>query len=87
MRPPVFVPERFDPVTVPLAATEVGVILPKPIAIVPLVVIGEPLMVTPCDPDAATLVTVPPGPAATALSTYAVVASFVRVAFSTCWVR
>jgi hypothetical protein len=46
-------------VTVPLAATLVGVILPRPIAMVPLVVIGLPLIETPWEPLAATDVTVP----------------------------
>ncbi len=40
---PVFVPDKFDPVTVPVAATLVGVIAPRLNAIVPDVVIGAQL--------------------------------------------
>lgn len=39
--------------------TEVGVIAPSPIVSDPVVVIGEPAIVTPCVPLAATEVTVP----------------------------
>jgi hypothetical protein len=56
---PVFVPLRFDPVTVPVAATLVGVISPSPIEIVPVDVIGDPDIVIPSEPDAETEVTVP----------------------------
>jgi hypothetical protein len=55
----VFVPDKLEPATVPVAATLVGVIAPSPIVIVPLVVIGDPETDTPFDPDAATDVTVP----------------------------
>jgi hypothetical protein len=56
---PVFVPLKFEPVTEPVAATEVGVIAPRPMVNVPVVVTGEPEMETPFDPEAATEVTVP----------------------------
>src|SRR5262249_46216849 len=62
---PVLVPERLEPVTAPEAATEVGVMLPRPTVMVPLVVIGlVPERVTPCAAARVALVTVPVPPVA-----------------------
>ena len=53
------VPLKLRPVTDPVATTDVGVISPNPMVIVPLLVIGLPLTVTPFNPEDATEVTVP----------------------------
>jgi len=57
---PVFVPDRFEPVTVPVAATDVGVIAPRDKAIVPDPVIGPPVEPIPFAPETSIEVTVPP---------------------------
>ena len=56
---PVLVPLRLLPVTVPVAATLVGVMSPRPNASVPEAVIGPPETVMPLLPVADTDVTVP----------------------------
>ena len=54
----------MEPVTNPLAATEVGVMAPRPTVIDPLEVTGLPETLTPLDPVMPTEVTVPPPEAA-----------------------
>jgi hypothetical protein len=56
---PVFVLERFDPLIVPEATIDVGVMAPRLKAIVPLEVMGPPEELIPLAPDTFMLVTVP----------------------------
>lgn len=68
---PVLVLLRLLPETAPEATTLVGVIAPRPSAIVPVDVMGEPLLVIPLDPLTETEVTVPPPDAANNCATVA----------------
>ena len=56
---PLFVLERLDPLIVPEATIDVGVIAPKLKLTVPFDVIGAPDTLIPLAPDTLTLVTVP----------------------------
>ena len=56
---PELVPVILEPVTVPVAATLVGVIAPRPTVIEPLLVTGPPVEVTPFAPVIPIEVTVP----------------------------
>jgi hypothetical protein len=56
---PVFVLERFDPLIVPEATIDVGVMAPRLKAMVPLELMGPPEELIPLLPDTFLLVTVP----------------------------